>query len=298
MLTLQALSGSLNAGTAKRGCLGQGEAFGWPPAVCPSKLPRPFAHYRLWATLNSFGGFGGLLESTRFRVGFESVTVPVFGGFLLRNPINKASSSKLFFKGISLSEYGSEGFRRLRRLSEYSSVVYLVETTTRETQAEQYSNKKQGFSSRRNAWNPWKERERGERQKKENQKTNKTRITKKSKEWKGQGCEFQYERRSRNRQIINQRRPPLFAHVNYLAISALSLVQKFKSRRRTNVATTNVQHRFVQFFLLSFLFFCSHWARTLCFEGESPGGKILKKCDKLWKGVKIMKQFCPLVVAL
>ena len=30
-------------------------------------------------------------------------------------------------------------------------------------------------------------------------------------------------------------------------------------------ATTNVQHRFVQFFLLSFLLFCSPWAKTLCF---------------------------------
>ena len=30
MLTLQALSGSLNAGTAKRGCLGRGEDLGCP----------------------------------------------------------------------------------------------------------------------------------------------------------------------------------------------------------------------------------------------------------------------------
>ena len=35
MLTLQALSSSLNAGTTKRGCLGRGEAFGYPPAVRP-----------------------------------------------------------------------------------------------------------------------------------------------------------------------------------------------------------------------------------------------------------------------
>ena len=50
-LTLQALSSSLNAGTAKRGCLGRGEAFGVrAPAVCPPKRPRPFAHYRLWHT--------------------------------------------------------------------------------------------------------------------------------------------------------------------------------------------------------------------------------------------------------
>ena len=42
MLSLQAVSSSLNAGTAKRGCLGRGEAFGCPLAVCPPKRPRPF----------------------------------------------------------------------------------------------------------------------------------------------------------------------------------------------------------------------------------------------------------------
>ena len=47
MLTLQALLSSLNTGTAKRGCLGRGVAFGCPPAVCPPKRPRPFAHYRI-----------------------------------------------------------------------------------------------------------------------------------------------------------------------------------------------------------------------------------------------------------
>ena len=46
MLTLQALSSSVNAGNVKRGCLGRGEAFGCPPAVCPPKRPRPFARYR------------------------------------------------------------------------------------------------------------------------------------------------------------------------------------------------------------------------------------------------------------
>ena len=44
MLTLQALSSSLNAGTAERGCLGRGEAFECPPAICPPKRPRLFAH--------------------------------------------------------------------------------------------------------------------------------------------------------------------------------------------------------------------------------------------------------------
>ena len=35
ILILQALSSSLNAGTAKRGSLSRGEAFYSPPAVCP-----------------------------------------------------------------------------------------------------------------------------------------------------------------------------------------------------------------------------------------------------------------------
>ena len=47
MLTSQTLSSSLNSGTAKRGCLGRGKVFGWPPAFCPPTQPRPFTHYRL-----------------------------------------------------------------------------------------------------------------------------------------------------------------------------------------------------------------------------------------------------------
>ena len=50
-------------------------------------------------------------------------------------------------------------------------------------------------------------------------------------------------------------------------------------------ATTNVQNRFALFFLLSFLLFCSPWAKTLCFEGLVLGAnyekvrKIMKKCE-------------------
>ena len=50
------------------------------------------------------------------------------------------NNSLNFERGISLSQSGSEGFRvRLSRLSEYSSVAYIVERPTLETQAEQYS---------------------------------------------------------------------------------------------------------------------------------------------------------------
>ena len=52
----------------------------------------------------------------------------------------KAAGLKGFLTAISLSEYGSEGFRVwLRRLSEYGSIAYLVERPIRETQAEQCS---------------------------------------------------------------------------------------------------------------------------------------------------------------
>ena len=58
----------------------------------------------------------------------------------MRAQLRKQTRVKALLRGISLSEYGSEGFRvRLRRLSEYGSVAYLVERPTRETQAEQYS---------------------------------------------------------------------------------------------------------------------------------------------------------------
>ena len=46
----------------------------------------------------------------RFRVRFQAVKVPLSGGFPVENPTNKATASKLFLMGISLSEYGSEGF--------------------------------------------------------------------------------------------------------------------------------------------------------------------------------------------
>ena len=51
--------------------------------------------------------------------------VSIFGGFPVENPTKKATGFKGVLTAISLSEYGSEGFRvRLRRLSEYGSVAY------------------------------------------------------------------------------------------------------------------------------------------------------------------------------
>ena len=44
VLSLEALSSSLNVGTANRG--GREKAFGSSPAVRPPERPRPFTHYR------------------------------------------------------------------------------------------------------------------------------------------------------------------------------------------------------------------------------------------------------------
>ena len=72
----------------------------------------------------------------RFRVRFQAVKVPILGGFLVENPTKKANRRKALLRGISLSEYGLEGCRvRLRRLSEYGSIAYLLERPTRETRA-------------------------------------------------------------------------------------------------------------------------------------------------------------------
>ena len=66
--------------------------------------------------------------------------VPIFGGFLVENLTKKANRLEALLRGISLSEYGSEGFRvRLGGLSEYGSAAYLVERPTWEARAEQYS---------------------------------------------------------------------------------------------------------------------------------------------------------------
>ena len=61
-------------------------------------------------------------------------------------------------------------------------------------------------------------------------------------------------------------------------------LRAFEIRRRTNVQQLTCKIDLSSsFFLLSFLLFCSHWAKTFCFEGKSPGGKILKKCEEVWK---------------
>ena len=82
--------------------------------------------------------FRSLTESEYgLLVRFQALKVPIFGGFQVENPTKKANRLEALLRRISLSEYGSEGFRvRLKRLSEYGSVAYFVE---RQTRAEQYS---------------------------------------------------------------------------------------------------------------------------------------------------------------
>ena len=53
--------------------------------------------------------------------------VQIFGGFAVESPTKKANRLKALLRGISLSEYGSEGFRvRLRGLSEYPDLIHHV----------------------------------------------------------------------------------------------------------------------------------------------------------------------------
>ena len=100
--------------------------------------PRPLGTLINGRTTNISQIFGGV--RVRFRVRFQVAKVPIFGGFPVENPTKTANLLKALLRGISLSEYGSEGSRvRLRGLSKYGSVAYLVERPTRETQAEQYS---------------------------------------------------------------------------------------------------------------------------------------------------------------
>ena len=60
ILTLQALSSSLNAGTAKRGCWSRGKAVESPPAVSPPERQRPFARYRFF--FSNFSGTAGISQ--------------------------------------------------------------------------------------------------------------------------------------------------------------------------------------------------------------------------------------------
>ena len=63
--------------------------------------------------------------------------VPIFSGFPVENPTEKANRLKALLRRISLSECGSERFRvRLKRLCKFGSVAYLVERPKRETRAE------------------------------------------------------------------------------------------------------------------------------------------------------------------
>ena len=77
--------------------------------------------------------------------------------------------------------------------------------------------------------------------------------------------------------------------------SAEEGVKQFLTRfykRRTNVQQLTCK---IDSFYYLFFSFIILELKPLCFEGKSPGGKIMKKCQKVRK---IMKRFCPLVFAL
>ena len=69
MLTLQALSSSLHAGAAKGGCLGRGEAFGCPLAVCPQN-GRVHLHTKefgeIWSNIREISKNSGNFRSATF----------------------------------------------------------------------------------------------------------------------------------------------------------------------------------------------------------------------------------------
>ena len=73
----------------------------------------------------------------------------------------------------------------------------------------------------------------------------------------------------------------------------------FFSRRRTNVQQLTCKIDLSRSFYYLFFSFVLIELKPFVLKGKSPGGKILKKCDKsVKKYEKIMKRFCPLVVAL
>ena len=85
-------------------------------ATNPSKLRAGMKRWRInsLAIANGFANEKTNVLSdgvrVRFRVRFQAVKVPIFGGFPVENPTKKANRLKALLRGISLSEYGSEGF--------------------------------------------------------------------------------------------------------------------------------------------------------------------------------------------
>ena len=74
-------------------------------AVCDPDPPCPFARLSWVKTRVLSDGV-----RVQFRVRFQAVKVPIFGGFPVENPTKKANRLKALLRGISLSEYGSERF--------------------------------------------------------------------------------------------------------------------------------------------------------------------------------------------
>ena len=67
----------------------------------------------------------------------------------------------------------------------------------------------------------------------------------------------------------------------------------FQDLEEDKRATTNVQNQFAFSFYYLFFSFVLLELKTLCFEGFSLGGKIMKKCQEVPKSVKNYETILP-----
>ena len=77
-----------------------------------------------------------------------------------------------------------------------------------------------------------------------------------------------------------------------------SCMRQALSGRRTNVQQLTCKIDLSSSFYYLFFSFVLLELKPFVLKGKVPGEKLMKKCENLWKSVKIMKRFCPLVVAL
>ena len=87
--------------------------------------------------------------------------------------------------------------------------------------------------------------------------------------------------------------PPLFAHVNYLAISALSLVLKFISRRRTNVQQLTCNIGLSSSFYYLFFSFVLIELEPFVLNGKVLGEKFWKSVTNYEKSVTNYETILP-----
>ena len=109
---------------------------------------------------------------------------------------------------------------------------------------------------------------------------------------------WERERVSRNRFLLVFLLLCLFLACFWVWGVFLSCRGPFCSRRRTNVQQLTCNIDLSRSFYYLFFSFVLIELKPFVLKGKVPGEKIMKKCENLWKVWKIMKRFCPLVVAL